>query len=86
MLNAIKVRGLVKDWVKDNKDFILGIATLAGVGVVGYKLGGKMTQTQISAGLQAMRADNALKFFDPATGLEVATTEGICDLIHRMNQ
>jgi hypothetical protein len=86
MLNITEVKEKAKNWYEEKELEIKVTATFVGVALVSYVVGGKITDLQVEAGLQAMRADGVMKFFDPVTGAELKTTKEAVSMMKNLNK
>lgn len=69
----------VKEWWKENNQFIFGLMFLGGCLGFGYWAGGKITGLKTDLGLRYCETNGYLKFFNPETGAQLTPNE-FCEL------
>lgn len=86
MMDMAKQKQQLKEWFNKNKEQVKAFAIVTGVGISSYILGASINNLKCTGGIQSMRADGVIKFFDPETGLEVKTTKDACNVMAKINK
>lgn len=71
-----------KRHIKEHKEEIICGVLAASGWAIGFIVGGKVNQLQISLGLEKMHKAGFIKFFDPEKAVEV-TVDEVCNLVSK---